>query len=64
MTHAPDTAEPAVPQTDDVARVYPVHGADRSGLGERGWAEVPDDLIGHPEQSNDPNLVPKDRLPS
>lgn len=24
----------------------PVHGADRGGLGEKGWAEVPEDLIG------------------
>lgn len=27
-------------------------GADRSGLGEKGWAEVPDDLVGRPDDTN------------
>ena len=31
-----------------------LHGADRSGLGEKGWAEVED--VGHPDDSN----VPRD----
>ena len=36
--------------TKRVERIAPVHGADRGGLGDKGWAEVPDDLIGgHPE---------------
>jgi hypothetical protein len=29
-----------------------LHGADRSGLGMRGWSETPDDLIGRPDDSN------------
>jgi hypothetical protein len=33
-----------------------LHGADRSGLGEKGWAEVGEDRIGHPEDTN----VPRD----
>lgn len=33
-----------------VERIAPLHGLDRTGLGEKGWAEVPEDLIGgHPE---------------
>jgi hypothetical protein len=31
-----------------------LHGADRSGLGSRGWAEVPEDLVGHPGDTNVP----------
>jgi hypothetical protein len=31
-----------------------LHGADRSGLGQKGWAEVPEDLIGDPDDSNVP----------
>jgi hypothetical protein len=34
-------------------------GADRSGLGEKGWAEVPEDLIGgHPELEAVPKSGP------
>ena len=29
-----------------------LRGADRSGLGDRGWAEVPEDRIGHPDDTN------------
>lgn len=29
-----------------------LHGADRGGLGEEGWAEVPDDLVGDPDDTN------------
>jgi hypothetical protein len=29
-----------------------LHGADRSGLGDKGWSETPDDLIGDPDNSN------------
>lgn len=29
-----------------------LHGADRAGLGADGWAEVPDDLVGHPDDTN------------
>lgn len=31
-----------------------LHGADRSGLGEKGWAEVSEDLVGHPDDTNVP----------
>jgi hypothetical protein len=31
-----------------------LHGADRSGLGEKGWAEVAEDRIGHPDNTNVP----------
>jgi len=31
-----------------------LHGADRSGLGQDGWAEVPEDRIGHPDDTNVP----------
>jgi hypothetical protein len=31
-----------------------LRGADRSGLGEAGWAEVSDHGIGHPDDSNVP----------
>ena len=27
-------------------------GADRSGLGQKGWAEVPEDGAGHPDDNN------------
>ena len=36
------------------AAPHRLHGADRSGLGERGWAEVPADLIGDPDDTNVP----------
>ena len=29
-----------------------LHGADRAGLGDKGWDETPDDLIGHPDDGN------------
>jgi hypothetical protein len=32
-----------------------LHGADRSGLGEKGWAEVPADLVGRPDDTNIPS---------
>jgi len=38
--------------TDDgrLDGIAPLHGVDRTGLGEKGWAEVSEDLIGgHPE---------------
>jgi hypothetical protein len=31
-----------------------VHGADRGGLGDDGWAEVPEDLVGDPDDTNVP----------
>ncbi len=31
-----------------------LHGADRGDLGEDGWAEVPEDRIGHPDDTNVP----------
>lgn len=38
----------AVPAADRL------RGADRSGLGEKGWSEVSEDRIGHPDDSNVP----------
>lgn len=29
-----------------------LHGGDRSGLGQDGWAEVDADAIGHPDETN------------
>ncbi|HVV32835.1 MAG TPA: hypothetical protein VHC73_06380 [Vitreimonas sp.] len=29
-----------------------LHGADRAGLGEKGWSETPDDLTGDPDHGN------------
>lgn len=31
-----------------------LHGADRSGLGQKGWAETPEDGVGHPADGNVP----------
>jgi len=31
-----------------------LHGADRSGLGDQGWAEVSEDLVGDPDDTNVP----------
>jgi hypothetical protein len=31
-----------------------LHGADRGGLGQDGWAEVPEDLVGDPDNANVP----------
>lgn len=46
----PNTDEPVVPKDEDIERVGDLHGADRSGLGSKGWAEVAEDRIGgHPE---------------
>lgn len=40
----------AAPRTDEIDHIEPLSGVDRSGLGEKGWAEVPEDCIGgHPE---------------
>jgi hypothetical protein len=36
------------------AATHRLRGADRSGLGEKGWAEVPNDRIGHPADTNVP----------
>lgn len=45
----------AAPRTDDVEAISPLSGADRSGLGEKGWAEVPADRNGgHPELETTP----------
>jgi hypothetical protein len=44
------TGDAAAPKTDDVKAVRPLSGSDRGGLGEKGWAEAPEDRIGgHPE---------------
>jgi hypothetical protein len=34
------------------AAPHRLHGADRSGLGDKGWAEVPADQAGHPGDTN------------
>lgn len=34
------------------AAPHRLRGADRSGLGEKGWAEVPEDGVGHPDACN------------
>lgn len=36
------------------AATHRLRGADRSGLGEKGWTEVPDDRIGRPGDTNVP----------
>ena len=38
------------------AATHRLHGADRGGLGDEGWAEVSEDLVGHP---NDSNVAPE-----
>lgn len=44
---------------EDITRVPPLSGLDRSGLGEKGWAEVPEDRIGgHPELEHAPRTGP------
>jgi hypothetical protein len=61
----PKKTEPRRPSVEDVesmdargGREAPpvandrLHGADRSGLGDKGWSETPDDLIGNPDDSN------------
>ncbi len=43
-------SDESAPKTDDVDEIAPLSGVDRSGLGQKGWAEVPEDRIGgHPE---------------
>jgi hypothetical protein len=45
----------AAPRTDETGKIERLHGLDRGGLGDKGWAEVPDDLIGgHPELETAP----------
>jgi hypothetical protein len=51
-----DKGERAAPDTDDTTKIAKLHGGDRSGLGDKGWAEVPEDLIGgHPELETAPD---------
>lgn len=46
-------------ETDDTARLSRLHGSDRSGLGSKGWAQVPADRIGgHPELKVTPQSGP------
>lgn len=43
-------------RTDEIDRIEKLHGADRGELGEKGWAEAPNDLIGgHPELETAPD---------
>lgn len=61
--HTSEDERPAVPKTDDVSRVAPLSGTDRSGLGAKGWAEVPEDGIGgHPELEVEPVSGPDGKL--
>jgi hypothetical protein len=60
MTEHNETKPAAALEVDPIA---PLHGVDRSGLGEKGWAEVPEDLIGgHPEMEEPPRSGPDGRL--
>ncbi len=53
---SPAKGRPVPPRPAGIARL---HGVDRSGLGAKGWAEVPDDLIGgHPELEEPPRSGP------
>lgn len=44
-----------------------LHGGDRAGLGDKGWSETPDDLVGDPDDGNigdelyDPLQAPSQR---
>jgi hypothetical protein len=50
------TNSPTPPRTDETRKIEKLHGADRSGLGEKGWSEVPADLVGgHPELETAPD---------
>ncbi|MFZ2029669.1 MAG: hypothetical protein WAU68_05115 [Vitreimonas sp.] len=49
----------AAPKTDDTQAIAPLAGADRSGLGAKGWSEAPEDRIGgHPELEIAPKSGP------
>jgi hypothetical protein len=51
------------PLTDDASRVAPLHGGDREGLGDKGWAEVDADGVGgHPELQEYPRSGPEGLL--
>jgi len=39
---------------NEVPAARRLHGADRAGLGDKGWAEVPDDRVGDPDRTNVP----------
>ncbi len=51
---APDGVPMDTPAGREIvpAAKHRLHGADRSGLGEKGWAELSEDLIGHPDDTN------------
>lgn len=56
MTEPRDRSEP---RTGETSKVEKLHGADRSGLGDKGWAEVPEDRVGgHPELETAPRPGP------
>ena len=59
MTDNSQDNDRATPKTEETGKIERLHGLDRSGLGEKGWAEVPDDLIGgHPELETTPKPGP------
>jgi hypothetical protein len=44
------------PRTDETRQIEKLHGADRSGLGDKGWSETPADRVGgHPELETAPD---------
>jgi hypothetical protein len=55
MSRKPSTPMDTQTSRDEVpAASDRLHGADRGGLGEKGWAEVPEDNVGHPDDTNVP----------
>jgi hypothetical protein len=34
--------------------IHRLHGADRGGLGDKGWSEVPESGVGDPDDTNVP----------
>jgi len=56
MTIRDKETERTAPETNKTSDLEKLKGLDRSGLGEKGWAEVPEDRIGgHPELETAPD---------
>ncbi|MBY0566624.1 MAG: hypothetical protein K2P70_04900 [Hyphomonadaceae bacterium] len=56
MTKRNEETERTAPETEKTTGIEKLHGLDRSGLGEKGWAEAPADGIGgHPELETAPD---------
>lgn len=57
MTKRNPDSQQTEPKSEAVT-VQKLHGLDRSGLGEKGWAEVAEDRIGgHPELETAPSVA-------